>query len=75
MPPNQVTITDTRRIASPDARRMGKQDLLVLYQTAEGRRGSVRVAAESATDATIAAAVKADLEDRGKWVNRTLTIS
>jgi hypothetical protein len=70
-----VTITDTRRIVSPDPQRLSKQDLIVLYTDGQGRRGSVRVPAESATDATVTAAIKADLAERGKWQTKTLTIS
>jgi hypothetical protein len=69
-----VTILEVQEIASPEPQRLGKRDLMVIYQSADNTRHAVRLPAESADDATIARTIRADLDRRGKWAGRRLSV-
>jgi hypothetical protein len=70
----QVRIVDVRKLPSPDPQRYGKDDAIVLYELAPGTRYSVRLPAENLTDATITAAIRADMTERGKWQGKQLQL-
>ena len=72
--PATVKLIDTRRLPSPDADRLGKFDVLIIYETAAGQRGFVRVPVEDLTDEAIAVAVKADLAERAAWAGREISL-
>ena len=70
--PTKFTVIDVRDLPSADTARMGKWDKIVVYEIDPEHRYSVSVPAETFTEDTLRAAVKADMEDRTKWVGKTL---
>jgi hypothetical protein len=67
-------VLDTIRTPAVDLARGGKWDLLVRYQIEGGGGGVVRVPAEGATEATIAAAIKAEAADKASWRGKKITL-
>jgi len=70
----QVRIIDVRKLPSPDPARYGRDDAIVLYETSPGARYSVRLPAEAMTEATIKAAITADIKERGPWQGKSLQL-
>jgi len=69
-----IKILDHRKVPSLDPARAGKDDDVISYSVNGTRGYMVRVPAEAATDAAIQAAIKADLERRGRLVGKTFTV-
>jgi hypothetical protein len=69
-----VTILETLDIPSPDAQRLGKRDLLVVYAETDNARHAVRLPAESADEPTVARTIRADLDKRAKFAGRRLSV-
>lgn len=72
--PAKATIVAVSDLFSPDARRIGKLDRLVQYEVSPGQRFTVRVPAETFTDDTVRAAIKADLAERNLWQGKSLSL-
>lgn len=70
----EVTIVDTRRILSVDAKRMGKWDRLVAYSLGPGENHVVRIPDEELTEAAIRAAITADVKERATWAGKKLSV-
>ena len=68
------TVVDVRRMPSPNPQRMGKYDQMVVYELGPGQRFVLSLPAEGFTEETLRAAVKADLAERGKWLNREIKL-
>ena len=70
----KAKVIDYRRFPSPDPKRLGKQDVMRVVEVDGGARVVVRVPAEADTPEALKAAVKAELEDRGKNLNQEFEI-
>jgi len=68
--PAEFKVIDVQQLPSPDPRRMGKWDKVIVYELDPLRRYSVLVPAETFSEETLRAAVKADLETRAQWLNK-----
>lgn len=73
-PAKQFTVLDVRDLPSPDPERLGKWDKLVVYELDPTHRYTIRVPAESFTEEALVAAVKADLEERSQWINKSFPL-
>jgi len=69
-----VRILDMRKLPSPDPARLGRDDMIVIYEHGAGQRSSVRLPAEALTEEAVKAAVTRDMEERGKWLGKTLQL-
>ena len=69
-----VKIIDRRKLPSGDPTRLGKEDVLIMYDAGEGKTGVVRLPAEAADEAQVREAIKADLAERAGWVGKTLEL-
>lgn len=65
--PKTFRVTRTRRTPSPNPKRKGKWDRIVIYELDTGEHDSVIVPDEDFSDATVLAAVKADVQEQGSW--------
>lgn len=72
--PAEFKVIDTRRLPSPDPERMGKWDTLVVYELDPMRRYSVLVPEDPLTEEALIAAVKADLTEHGRWLEKTFRL-
>ena len=63
-----------RRTPSPDPERPGKWDKIVIYELDNGTRDAVVIPEETFSDATLLAAVKADLQEKGQWLNKAFRL-
>jgi hypothetical protein len=70
----EVTIRDTRRVPSLDPNRRGKFDRLVTFTTEDNAVLLVTIPDDTFTDASLHAAIKKEIEERGKLVGKKLTI-
>jgi hypothetical protein len=69
-----ITIKERAEVVSLDPSRAGKYDLWITYQFDDGRTDMVIVPKETATEASIIAAVKVKEAERGKLVGKTLSL-
>ena len=72
--PDSFVVLDFREMPSADPARMGQYDCLVTWELAPGVRGVVRIPKEEYDEKALVAAVKAQMEERGKWVNRSFRL-
>jgi len=72
--PEKVKVISMQRLPSADPQRLGKHDRLFVVEVAPGNNLVVRVPDEGFDEAKLAAAIKAELQERGKWVGRELEI-
>jgi len=70
----KIKIVDMKRLPSPDPQRMGKTDRLFVVDAGSGNRLVVRLPDEEFDEDKLAAAVKAELAERGAWIGRELEI-
>ena len=70
----EIKVIDVRDLPSADVARMGKWDKIVVYEIDAEHRYSVAVPAESFSEDTLRAAVKADMETRTKWLNKKFQV-
>lgn len=70
----EIKILDQSTVPALDPARKGKEDEVITYAVNGTRGYMVRVPKENASDAAIAAAIKADLERRGRLVGKTFTV-
>lgn len=64
----EVEVLSTIDIPSTKPERRGKIDVMVTYRVGPYQSGMVMVPKEEATEATLKAAVKADIEAKAKFV-------
>ena len=69
-----VKIIDTRKIPSPDPKRMGKDDCIIVYETEPGVRSTFRIGAEDLNDEAVAAAIRIDVAGRQAWIGKTIQL-
>jgi len=69
-----VKLLDVRRLPSPDPARYGKQDAVIVYEVPPNHRGTIRLPAETLSDATIREAVQRDLKERSQWQGKELRL-
>ncbi len=69
-----VTIIRDAEIASLAPERAGKRDRVVIYQAAPGVFGTIILPAETATEPSIVAAIKADVARRPALIGRTFAV-
>lgn len=67
----EFKVIDVRDLPSADPARMGKWDKIIVYEIDPEHRYSVAVPAETFSEDTLRAAVKADMQGRTKWVGKT----
>lgn len=72
--PDKVKIISMQRLPSADPQRLGKYDRLFAVEVAPGNSLIVRVPDEGFDESKLAAAIKVELQERGKWVGRELTL-
>ena len=72
--PTEIKIIELRTIPSPDPKRLGRMDRLVIYEAGEGNRDSVLVPNEDLTDETVTAAIAKQLQERGAWIGKKLQV-
>ncbi len=72
--PTKFKVIDVRDLPSADPVRMGKWDKIVIYEIDPEHRYSVSIPAETFSDDTLRAAVKADMEARTKWVGKSFQL-
>lgn len=70
----EFKILDHSTVPALDPARKGKEDEVVTYAVNGTRGYMVRVPKETATEGAIVAAIKADIERRGKLVGRTFSV-
>ena len=63
-----------RRNPAIDPKRRGKWDKIVIYELPDGERDAVVMPEETFDEAAMVAAVKADLQEKGKWQNKTFQL-
>lgn len=71
---DKVKVISMQRLPSADPQRLGKYDRLVVVEVAAGNSIVVRVPDEGFDEEKLKTAVKAELQERGKWVGRELTL-
>lgn len=71
---DKVKIMSMQRLPSADPQRLGKYDRLFVVQVAAGNSLVVRVPDEGFDQAALQAAIKAELQERGKWVGREIEV-
>ena len=59
---------------SPDPARMGKLDVVVIYQLPGQALQLLRLPAETFNDAALAAAIKTAQDERAAWVGKKLSV-
>ena len=70
----EFTVQDLRRLPSPDPTRMGKEDVIVTYQLADGGFRLVRLPSEGFDEDKLKAAVARELAERAKWAGKKFTV-
>ena len=70
----EVTVIRRRTLPSIVPSRNGKMDILTTYRTKDGATGSVMTPAEGDNELALAAAIRADLQEHSRWLNRTLKV-
>jgi hypothetical protein len=69
-----VVIRDTRKVPALDPGRRGKMDRIVTFSTEDNAVLLVTLPEESYSDAALHAAIKKELDERGKLVGKKLTV-
>lgn len=72
--PDSFMVLDMQDLPSTDPKRLGKLDRIIVWETEPGVRGVVRLPVEEFTEDTLRAAVRATVEERGKWLRRKLPL-
>lgn len=72
--PVEVTVLKRLTIPATDPQRNGKCDVVVWYTAPPNIRSSVRLPAETFSDAALAAAIRADLQEARQWQGKTLKV-
>ena len=72
--PKGFKVHAIRRTPSPDPKRPGKWDKIVIYELDNGTRDAVVIPEETFSDATLIAAVKADLQEKGQWLKKAFQL-
>jgi len=67
-------IVDVRKLPSPDPQRLGKEDAIVVYALDPTHHYTVRIPAEELSEETIRQAVRRDIEERSKWLGKTISL-
>lgn len=70
----EIRVTRMMKLPSADQQRLGKLDTFVYYTGPDAKPAVCRVSSEGMTEATLIAAIKADLAARAEWEGRTLQI-
>ena len=66
-----VSVTDLRSI---NPQRIGRVDKVVAYKTPDGQTYAVAVPAETFSEDTVRAAIRADLKERAAWTGKSLNL-
>ncbi len=72
--PTQFTILDMQDLPSPDPKRRGKMDRIVVYEIAPDNRAVLRMPKEEFTEDTLRAGVRAQQEERGQWLSKSFRL-
>jgi hypothetical protein len=72
--PTDVKIVDTRRLPSPDPERVGKLDVMVVYQLPDKTNRVLRLPAEDLTDEKLKTAIAADVKELAALKGKTIQI-
>ena len=70
----KVTVVDYRVIPSPDAKRLGKKDILQVVEIDGGARFAIRLPEENSGDDALKAEIKRQMTERGANVGKVLEI-
>jgi len=70
----QAKVVDFRRVPSPDPKRLGKKDRIYVMEMDDGIKLVVRVPDEDFTDDKLREAIKAEVQDRGTEMARTIEL-
>lgn len=71
---DKCKVLSMQRLPSADPQRLGKYDRLFVVEVAAGNTLVVRVPDEGFDEAKLQAAIRAELQERGKWVGRELEL-
>jgi len=69
-----ITITDVRRLPAGDPKRIGKYDKAIIYRVDTGETYLTVLPEEDFTEEKLKAAVAKEAEERGKLINKKITI-
>lgn len=70
----QVKLLEMRRIPSPDPARVGKFDVLVVYELEDRSQHATLLPEEGLTDQKLAEQIKKEAGERARLIGKTLTI-
>lgn len=70
----EVKVIKSERVPSLAEGRRGKDDLLIVYQTADGANHLIRMPADGTTPQSLQAAIKKDIEERSLHVGMTFNV-
>ena len=68
--PTKFKVSDTRRVPSADPERIGKYDILVMYELSPMDRHIVGVPEEEFSEDRLKRAVKEDIAERSQWAGK-----
>ncbi|MBA7521497.1 hypothetical protein ES705_13604 [subsurface metagenome] len=72
--PTKFKVFDTRRVPSAEPERVGKYDMLVMYELDPMRRYIVRIPEEEFNEARMLEAVKKDMAEREQYTGKEYEI-
>ena len=72
--PRKVRILDVREVPSTDPERFGKMDVLITYQVDPMHVYIIRLPKEEFNEERVREAIRADLEEKAKWLGRELEL-
>lgn len=73
-PQRKFTVNGMSRIMSVDPTRRGKWDRIVAYSMDDGHGSAVFVPDEAFSEEAMRKAIKADMEDRSKWLGKSFPL-
>lgn len=70
----KFTIAGMTRVMSVNPERRGQWDRIIAYTTTDGHGSAVFVPDEAFSEDVVRAAIKADMEDRAKWLGKSFPL-